>query len=339
MAIKAAIYLSCAFVATALTAEKSFAWGKVGHEAVAVIAEQNLDDNVRAKISKFLQGDSMAEAATWPDKVKHTGSWQHTSPYHFADMDDSQSYMDMIDALPAKSKGTGDVIRALVKAEDVLRDGSSSADQKKYALSFMIHLIGDLHQPLHEGRPDDRGGNDIDATYFGVKTNLHSVWDTYIIENILKNLMPIGLGATLKAVNGAKPAKDDTANFVDQLRTPTRREVAQWQNSYLLDWSNDSIEKRTDIYSNWKGSNGAAYQKKYADYVNERVLRAGYRLAAWLNAIVDGDDFQAEKSAEIRQHFAENLGSNYSDAIVLEPSTKGLEMTATELHVDDCHDD
>ncbi len=341
MACKSAMSIICVLMATSFTAEKTFAWGKIGHESVAIVAESVLDSNIKTKVTKILQGGTMADAATFPDKVKHTGPWQHTAPYHFADMDDSQTYLEMIDSLPAKSKGTGDVIRALVKAEDILRDSNASADLQRNALSFMIHLIGDLHQPLHEGRPDDRGGNDIDATYFGVKTNLHSVWDTYIIENILKNLMPAGVTVpSLKALFVGKPvAKDDTATFVDQLRTPTKREIAQWQDSYLIDWSTDSIENRSEIYSSWKGSNGAAYQKKYSDYVNDKILMAGYRLGAWLNAIFAGDDFQAEKSAELRDHFAKALGKNYGDAITLEPSGKGLAMSAAEIHAHDCHDD
>ncbi len=334
------VYVLSSLMMISFSAQKVFAWGKTGHEAVAMVAEANLDAKTKAKVNKILQDMTMVEAATWPDKVKHTGPWAHTGAYHFADMDDSQTYLDMIDGLPTKSKGTGDVIRALVKAEDVLRDSSSTKDQQRYALSFMIHLIGDLHQPLHEGRPEDRGGNDIEATYFGVKTNLHSIWDTYIIENILNALNAAADSGTLSALGKKRTvAKDDTQAYVDQLRTPKDSEITEWQDSYLLDWSTDSIENRTQIYNGWKGTNSTAYQKKYGDYVGEKVLRGGHRLAAWLTAILAGEDFQSQKATELRDKYKQKFGADFNDMISLEPGTKSATMTTVELHKFDCDDD
>lgn len=331
--------LICSTMVVSLATQKVWAWGKTGHEAVAMVAEGALDAKTKAKVNKILQDMSMVDASTWPDKVKHTGPWNHSGPYHFADMNDSQTYLDMIDELPAKARKSGDVIRALAKAEDVLRDSSSSADQKRYSLSFMIHLIGDLHQPLHEGRPEDRGGNDIDVTYFGVKTNLHSVWDTYIIENILNALNVASSQSLLSTGKKRVVAKDDTEAYVEQLRTPKDSEISDWQDSYLLDWSTDSIENRTEIYKGLKGTTSSGYQKKYGDYVGEKVLRAGYRLAAWLTAIVAGDDYQAEKSADLRNKLSQKLGSDYADAVSLEPNSKGSQLTAAEIHAFDCDDD
>jgi S1/P1 Nuclease len=330
-------------IAASFSAQKSFAWGKEGHEAVAMIADQNLTSEAKAQLSKILQGVTLEDAATWPDRIKHTGPWQHTSPYHFADMLDSQNYLTMIESLPAEKRGTGDVVRALVKAEDVLRDSRSTKDQQRNALSFLVHFVGDLHQPLHQGRPDDRGGNEITAVYFGKQTNLHAIWDTLLIENFMKTPSPdAGAPADPDSYDLTKkqPATDDTAAYVAALRTPSAKEITQWQNSYLLDWSADSVEIRAKIYSGWTGSNSAGYQGKFADYANEKILRAGYRLAAWLNAIAVGDGFQTDKAADLRQHLAQVFGPNYDDAINLDQADgKTPSLSPAELSAFDCDDD
>jgi hypothetical protein len=323
-----------------------YGYGKVGHQAVALIAEQNLTKSAHAKITDILGDMSMVDAAIWPDQIKHSKGWSHTAAYHYADTEKEQDYLDTVGG--DRTRKSGDVIRALVKAEDILRDSESSDTQKRYALSFMIHLIGDLHQPLHEGYPEDKGGNEIEATYFGAKTNLHAIWDADIISNVLSQAKTMAKTFGFEkfvpmTLSKKKPTEKDVSDFVDQLRTPRDTEVDDWQNSYLLDWSKDSIEMREAIYSDWNGRS-ESYQKKYEPYLEEKILRAGYRLAGWLNAIMADKDFQPEAAQELRQTFTQKLGKNYGDSILLEPQSSStsakLNALAPVNFEDPCaHDD
>ncbi len=298
---------------------RSWAWGDTGHEAVALIAQQNMNPQALQKVNALLGGMTMLQAAIWPDQVKHSAGWRHTAAYHFADTESGQNYFD--DFSRPNFTQNGDVIRALVKAEDVLRDGSASSTQKQYALSFMIHFVGDLHQPLHEGHPEDLGGNTIRASFWGKRTNLHAIWDYGMIDYIDQGASfdwakTFGFDRFLSYFKA--PTVQEVQYFVSQMRTPTPDEIAAWQDSYIMDWSADSTADRAQIYSSWNGDS-QAYQTQWAPYVNEKILRAGYRLAGWLDAIMAGQPFKQQKAQDLRQRISQIVGN--SNPIVLEPSS------------------
>ena len=314
---------------------KTWAWGETGHEAVALIAEQNMTPQALQQVQAILGDMTMLQASIWPDIVKHTSGWQHTAAYHFADTESGQSYFD--DFNRPNFIQNGDVIRALVKAEDILRDSSTTTTQKKYALAFMIHFVGDLHQPLHEGHPEDLGGNKIRATFFGKRTNLHAIWDYGMIDQVVQAASvnvdkTFGFERFLSFFQS--PTLQDVQNFVGQMRTPSPVEIAAWQDSYILDWSKDSTADRASIYSTWNGDS-EAYQNQWASYVNEKILRGGYRLAGWLDAIMTGQPFQQQKAQDLRQQISQIVGG--SNPIVLEPSYGAADNTTFN---DPCaHDD
>lgn len=309
-------------LALLLSYETSFGWGKVGHESVAEIARTQLLPQVAATIQDLLSDMDIVDAANWPDQIKSDPKWKHASTYHYMGISDGSEYFRQLASLSPSAQKLGDVLRGLVKAEDVLRDSGSTKDEKAWALGFMVHFMGDLHQPLHTGRPEDKGGNAVTLKYFNKSTNLHAVWDSGIITAILKP-PPRTLPDTLK--------------FIDQLRTPSTAEIADWQNSYIMDWTLESVAPRKDIYKDVKLSS-SAYQKKYAPLVNEHILRAGYRLAAWLNAIFTNKKFQADKAIELRTQLTRILGPNNTDQIVLRPKRLNRkQLKFLEAHLAD-HD-
>jgi hypothetical protein len=171
--------------------DQAFAWGQEGHSIVAEIAQRRLDAPTLGKIRLLLKTEapdvqdpqvSLASIASWADDYRadhpETGSW------HFVDIPyDRDTYDPAVDC-----KNGNCVIDAIARFKAALADCSKSPQQRTEALKFLVHFVGDIHQPLHVAdrtdaytRKDDQGGNTIDVTFYGQKTNLHVVWDTSLI--------------------------------------------------------------------------------------------------------------------------------------------------------------
>ncbi len=291
-----------------LIPQVGFCWGKIGHQAVALIAQDNLDPTTKQQVQTILGTMAIQDAAIWPDQVKSTAPWVHTKTYHYSDISKGDTYWTKLNGLSSQELAQGDMVRALLKCETILRDSSSSADQKKWALSFMIHFMGDLHQPLHAGYPEDLGGNSISISYFGKSTNLHAVWDTSIIENSLNT--------------GATPNVQD---YLNQLRQPSKSEIGSWQQDYVLNWMNDAMSFREVLYGD-AGLSNQNYQDKYQSVVETQILKGGYRLAAWLNAIFSNQKFGGNEAITTRDQIAKITGDPDDADIVLEPNAAKIGM-------------
>src|SRR6476619_6085279 len=155
----------------------AFAWGKTGHRVVAAIADTQLSGLARAHVEEILgRGESLDEAANWPDEMRSAPGqfWQKTAtPWHYVTLNGI-----IYDHTPAE----GDALEALSHYRDVLRDPRATLAEKQTALRFIVHLVGDLHQPLHVGKCCDRGGNEVKVKWFGRDLNLHSVWDSALVD-------------------------------------------------------------------------------------------------------------------------------------------------------------
>lgn len=192
----------------AIWAGPAFGWGCEGHRTVALIALQQLTPNARAAASRLLQGEPddptlhpfcgasglhpFADMSTWADDIRERR--KDTAPWHFIDIPLGGSRDRMSDACPATSACVTTAIRRHL---EVLRSNSASEKDKTEALMFVIHLVGDLHQPLHAATNNDRGGNCVPVALFGHQPepggsaggyhpNLHGVWDTELVERIAK---------------------------------------------------------------------------------------------------------------------------------------------------------
>jgi hypothetical protein len=171
-----------AFALTLLAVSSALGWGREGHRVVATIAERHLTARAREHVRQILGTDgSMAALSTWADEIRP--SRPQTAPWHYIDIPLNASAID-----PASDCPNGDcVIAAITRFVAVLRDNASSANARNEALKFVVHFVADLHQPLHCADNHDRGGNDVHVTFFGENANLHSVWDTLLIERIDPN--------------------------------------------------------------------------------------------------------------------------------------------------------
>jgi heat shock protein HspQ len=246
----------CVTLMLLLSARSAFAWGANGHRVVGRVAEHHLSPAAARGVACILGGESLAQAATWPDEIRSDPSWSRATPWHFVSVDDGESYD------PAKSP-EGDVVQAIDRFSKLLRDPQADRTAKTEALRFLVHFVGDIHQPLHVGRRADRGGNTIRVNWFGENTNLHSVWDEKILE-------------------AEKLSFSELAEFVDH---PTDGEIKVWQSAAVLDWMKESADLRARVYDIGDGKLGYAYQYQNIPLVKRRLLQAGVRLAGLLNAI------------------------------------------------------
>ncbi len=271
----------------------SFAWGTVGHSTVAWIASQHLTPQAASEVSALLgPGGSpdhlMPEAASWADEILSLPQWKSTWPYHFADLVNPNDYYH------TPIRKDGDAVQALIYFEDLIRNQASKLDQKRIALKFLIHIVGDIHQPLHSGRREDRGGNLINVTWFGAPIDLHHVWDNKLIEKFcidsgISNQMPIwkSLGTTVERQFPIRPYVEDTATFVN--------------------WTEESHALNSVAYNIGDGHLETSYYMRSISPVNQRLALAGQRLAKLLNRIFAQSPFTSAE-LQMRQRVQSQCG-------------------------------
>jgi len=160
--------------------DQALSWGASGHSIIAEIAQRRLHPRVLTQIEDLLGGNvSLASIASWADDVvlERPG----TIGWHFVNIPyEANDYQPDRDCKPSPK---GDcVINAISRSMTVLRDRSATKERRTEALKFLIHYVGDVHQPLHAINRNDEGGNKIAVTFFGAPMSLHAVWDFGLIE-------------------------------------------------------------------------------------------------------------------------------------------------------------
>jgi nuclease S1 len=237
------------------------AWGPNGHRIVGRIAANHLTAEATVAVASLIGPESLDQAATWADEIRSDPNWQpplkNPSPWHYISIDDGETL-----ETTARDPG-GDVLEAIARFSAVLRNPQATRPAKQEALRFLVHFVGDVHQPLHVGRRADRGGNDVEVTLFGDKTNLHSVWDSGLIES-------------------EKLSFSELATFIDR---PTLGELRTWQAAAPADWVRESKAARDRIYKIGDGKLGYQYAFDHMPLIKRRLLQAGVRLAGLLNSI------------------------------------------------------
>jgi hypothetical protein len=242
-----------------------FAWGSEGHRIVAEIAEQYLTSDTARQVRELLaieNATTLADVANWSDQIR--GQRRETAPWHFVDIPLCASAYNRNRDCP-----DGECVVAKIEqfvAE--LRDPSSPPQERLEALKFVVHFVGDLHQPLHASDNGDRGGNAIHVVFLGHRTNLHAVWDTGILAPAVKG--------------------DERTYAMRLVHEITQPIIAAWSRGSVVDWTNEShaIAVRS-IYGDLPHAAGplpASYEQAALPIVNGQLERAGLRVAATLNA-------------------------------------------------------
>jgi hypothetical protein len=243
-----------------LTPTSAFAWGQTGHRVTGAIAEPMLSRRAAREVRAILGNETLAEASTWADEMRSNPEpfWQTTAnPWHYVTVPVGQSYADV--GAPAE----GDAVTALARFAETLRDPNATREEKRLALRFTLHIIGDLHQPLHAGNGDDRGGNDIRVTFFREPTNLHAVWDSGMIDR-------------------RQLSYSEFTAFLTRRITPTLR--WQWLEPDPLVWIAESAAIRDTIYPDGDELSWD-YAYEHREQVDTRLMQGGVRVAAYLNAL------------------------------------------------------
>lgn len=239
------------------------AWGPNGHRIVGQIAENHLTDAARKGISELIGRASLAQVSTWADEIKSDPAWRHASPWHYVNAPPGQTIEK------AHKSPSGDVVEAIQRFERVLRNCGSGRKERVDALRFLVHFVGDIHQPLHAGYASDRGGNDIRVRWFGESTNLHTVWDEHLVEH-----QQLSFTEWVRFFGHAEPG-----------------EIGAWRRSNVYDWARESRSMLPAVYDYGSSRSertpylGYAYIFKHADGVRLRLLQAGIRLSGMLNDI------------------------------------------------------
>jgi hypothetical protein len=249
---------ACVALALLLVAPSAvFAWGSNGHRIVGRIAMNHLTDEAASAVQCLLGPEGLDQVSTWPDEIRSDPSWKKADPWHFLSIDDAET-LETTARDPA-----GDVLEAIQRFTAVLRDPQASRESKQEALRFLVHFVGDIHQPLHVGRRADHGGNSIKVIWFKEESNLHTVWDSGMIDN-------------------EKLSFSEFAAFIDH---PTLQELQTWQNSAPADWANESKALRDRVYQIGDGKLSYEYVYRNIPLVKRRLLQGGVRLAGLLNSI------------------------------------------------------
>tara|TARA_R110000772_G_scaffold20466_1_gene56660 strand:- start:18436 stop:19191 length:756 start_codon:yes stop_codon:yes gene_type:complete len=231
-------------------------WGKIGHRTIGEIAERQLTPEVKEKVRELLDNQSLAVVSTWADEMRSNPDFDKYGKWHYVNLPLDKEYSEI--------EHTQDNIVIIInQAIDSLKSETTSQDRKQFYLKYLVHMVGDLHQPLHTGREEDWGGNKIKVKFKGRNSNLHSLWDSGIIDDY----------------------KMSYTEYADKLMDKFENRLDFRQGS-AEDWANESHSYVPKIYKIKEGSY-LSYDYVYENQhiIDKRLFQSGTRLANLLNEI------------------------------------------------------
>lgn len=253
----------CLLLILAVTAPAAQAWSEFGHSLVGELAYRRLSPAAKAAVDELLQGEpvpTLAGVAAWPDTIRDLPEYKHTSPFHYVRINDAGCVFERA----RDCRDGACVVGAIERYRAVLADRSKPRTERAEALKFIVHFVGDVHQPLHSGHRPDKGGNDFQISLEGEGTNLHSVWDYHVLRS----------------------ADLDFAQWIERLSTSPatakRQSPAQWAEA--------SCRKTNEagFYPAKPGKLSPLYLEAQRPYAEQRLREAAAELAAILEADLAG---------------------------------------------------
>jgi hypothetical protein len=239
-----------------------FCWGQKGHDVTVHIAERHLTPAAQAAVDSLFDGRSPVYWANWLDNASHTADYAYTKTWHYLNVDADKSYSTM------PKNPNGDIVSGIRYSIRVLADSAQTRENRALALKMLVHFLGDLHQPLHMGHATDLGGNTVKVKYFGRDTNLHTVWDTNLVES---------------AHNWSY------TEWADQLdRLPLAQQLLLLSGN-VDDWAQKSLLTTADVYAAIPAGTNLSYNDvaRWAPVIEDALLTGGLRLAHILNSLFD----------------------------------------------------
>lgn len=243
-------------------AERASAWGQKGHDTTCAIAERHLTKKAKRQIADLLDGRSIVYWSNWLDNASHTPQYSYTKTWHYKNIDEGQTFDE------APQLETGDVVRALDEQTTRLKSGRLSREEKQLALKMVIHLMGDLHQPMHMGHKSDLGGNKWFVGFFGETLPLHTVWDENLVE---------------------RAHAWSHTEWVEEIDRADKQTVAELQRGSFVDWAKETHRLATAVYDGSPEGSKLSYDyvALWTPTVEQQFLRGGLRLARILNEIFE----------------------------------------------------
>jgi len=239
------------------------AWGTIGHRVVGEIADSYLKTKTRRAVQDILGYETLAMCANWGDFIKSDSTYNYMYNWHFVNLPAGLNKDGVYNFLE-----TDNSISLYTKIPDliaILKKTSSTRDEKKLAMRMLVHLAGDLCQPMHVARKEDLGGNRVSVLWFNEKSNIHRVWDEQLIE-----YQQLSYTEYAKAINHASAV-----------------ELYNWQNTSLKDCIFESYNICNKIYETTKPDAKLSYRYNFdwVETLNNQLLKGGVRLAKMLNDI------------------------------------------------------
>ncbi len=236
----------------------TFGWGQIGHRVIGKIAENHLTEKSKKALTEIMGHESLAEASTWMDEIKSDKKYDYARSWHYVTIPEGKDYST------AKHEEDGDAFEAIGRMISILKNVTSSKEQKVEAIRMLTHLVGDIHQPLHIGNGEDRGGNNVKLKWFYDDSNLHRVWDSGIIDS--KDL-----------------SYSELTEMVDY-HVGTNQD--EYRSTDLNVWVKEAIALRPQVYKiGDKGFLSYEYLHENWGTVKTQLHKGGLRLAQILNEI------------------------------------------------------
>jgi hypothetical protein len=250
-----------------LASSHSYAWGQNGHRIVAKIAESHLSETTKVKLSPLLENQSLAQISTWADEMRSDPSdfWhKKSSRWHYINAESNKTFK-LNPAHTKHKESVTNILEGIHYSMNMLKDKHSSLAEKQFSLRFLVHLVGDSHQPFHAGRAEDRGGNRIAVNFFGEETNLHSLWDSKLIANESLSY----------------------SEFAEFINTDNSELIIEYLQSSPTEWLSESQLLANKLYQSTHKEVGYSYIHNNQSILKNRLQQAGIRLAGLLNRLFD----------------------------------------------------
>lgn len=241
------------------TCNCAFGWSAAGHALIGMAAEPLLCPQAVETTVRLGDGESLRHLGSWADQIRSESQWQHTAPWHYVNIPDAG------DPRRSPEDVAGNVITAIERSVAVTRSETATPQQIANALRFLVHFVADIHQPLHVGRREDRGGNEIEIAYRDRDTNLHYFWDSDVIA--------------LKGV--------DLNEYAQRIAGQVAAAAEIQRGSGARDWAAQVFALRAQVYDFDVRSGELSDQYlQMAEMIAERqIIRAAANLANTLNRI------------------------------------------------------
>lgn len=240
------------------------AWSQKGHYVTAAIAENHLSPEARAAVDSIFDGKSMVYWAAWLDNASYQMDYAYTKTWHYKNIEEGTKYSE------APLNPAGDVVTAINMQLGILSDPATTKAEKALALKILVHCMGDMHQPMHLGHASDRGGNKTKVKFFKNDTNLHSLWDSSLVE---------------------AARKWSYSEWADQIDRVSAVEEAAIVDGSVDDWAEQTYKIAERCYKLTPAGSKVMYDQIafWTPVIEEQFLRGGLRLASLLNQIFVGD--------------------------------------------------